>query len=115
METTSSASPANQFTYPAAMNVFGIVVDDRLASALIKLGLAALNRVNVDLVVFLCIPPHDIRDRTDWDDILDHIRIGNDKEKAYEVRLLQSPEELLDASLKMRVIRLPDDSVVMRI
>lgn len=109
MEQTTTLAAGHEFSYPSSAKVYGIVVDDRLGSPVIKIGLDALHQVDGDLLVFLCLAPHDIRTRTDWDDLVSHIRFRNGKERECEVRLVQSPEELLIASLNMRVLRLPVD------
>ncbi|TCS32611.1 hypothetical protein EDC30_12135 [Paucimonas lemoignei] len=101
-----------QYQYPESMQVYGIVVDDRLSNALIKLGLDALSQKKVDRLIFLCLDPHDIRERTDWTDIIAHIPATNGARPEYDVRIVQSPAELMHASLNMRVVRLPVDSVV---
>lgn len=112
MEQFSATEKERQYQYPETAQVYGVVVDDHLASAVIRVGLDALNRKQVDLVVFLCLAPHDIRSRTDWNDILSHIPLTENKQRQYDVRILQSPDELLYASLNMRVIRLPADTVI---
>ncbi|MDF3034962.1 MAG: hypothetical protein K0S28_236 [Paucimonas sp.] len=89
---------------------YGIVVDDRLDSALIKLGLDALSSRQVGKVVFFSLSPHDIRTRKDWPEIVRHIRSEADAEGHYEVRQVESPEELLEASLEMKLVRLPVDT-----
>lgn len=85
--------------------------DDRLSSALINVGLDALRQKKVDRLIFLCLDPHDIRTRMDWDDIAAHIPAIDNKRPDYEVRIVHSPQELLYASLNMRIVRLPDDTV----
>jgi hypothetical protein len=110
--TTDSSSPEQQFRYPEGMKVYGMIIDDRIPSALVRVGLNALSKVDADLLVFLCLETDDIRDRTDWEELASEIRFGNGKQGAYEVRLVNSHEELMVASLNMRVIRLPEYTVI---
>jgi hypothetical protein len=105
-------SPEQQFRYPEGMKVYGMIIDDRIPSALVRVGLNALSKVDADLLVFLCLETDDIRDRTDWEELASEIRFGNGKQGAYEVRLVNSHEQLMHASLNMRVIRLPEYTVI---
>jgi hypothetical protein len=112
METMERPQAFGQrFAYPEGAKVFGMVVDDHTSSAMVKLGLDALAKTDADLVVFLCPAPHDIRDRVDWGDIESRIRFAGGKRSAHEVQLVDSGIELMEASLRMRVMRLPDDYV----
>ena len=111
METSDATPGPSQFNYPDAMKVYGIIVDDRISSPLIRVGLRALHDIDADLVVFLCLATDDIRDRTDWDELVPEIRFRNGGSN-YEVRLVNKHEELMDASLNMRVIRLPEYTVI---
>lgn len=112
MEQFTAAEKERHYQYPEGAQVYGVVVDERLASPVINVGLEALHQKKVDRVVFLCLAPHDIRSRTDWDDILAHLPLAGDRQRQYDVRIVQTPDELLYASMNMRVIRLPDDTVV---
>lgn len=105
-----AAGPAN-YEYPEGMKVYGMVIDEKLDAPMIKLGLDVLSHRDADLLLFLCLAPHDIRERTDWEDIARHIRFGNNKEAKYEVRLVRSSQELLEASFNIHIIRLPTDYV----
>jgi hypothetical protein len=109
---TDSSSPEQRFRYPEGMKVYGMIIDDRIPSALVRVGLNALRKVDADLLVFLCLETDDIRDRTDWEELASEIRFGNGKQGAYEVRLVNSHEDLMYASLNMRVIRLPEYTVI---
>ncbi|MFL6718965.1 MAG: hypothetical protein ACJ8G3_21660 [Burkholderiaceae bacterium] len=109
---SSSGSPGQQFHYPEGMKVYGMIIDDRIPSALVRVGLNALSKVDADLLVFLCLETDDIRDRTDWEELASEVRFGNGKQGAYEVRLVNSHEDLMVASLNMRVIRLPEYTVI---
>jgi hypothetical protein len=109
---TDMDSLAQQFRYPEGMKVYGMIIDDRIPSALVRVGLNALRKVDADLLVFLCLETDDIRNRTDWEELAGEIRFGNGKQGAYEVRLVNSHEELMVASLNMRVIRLPEYTVI---
>lgn len=100
----------DRFSYPGKRNVVGMVVDGHTSSALVAFGLEALARTDADLLVFLCPAPDDIRQRVDWDDIVGRIRFANGN-PAYDVQLVHSGIELMQASLQMRVMRLPDDYV----
>jgi hypothetical protein len=111
MNTAGSTQDGELFHYPDTMKVYGMVVHDRIPGALVELGLRTLAKVDADLLVFLCLAPHDIRVRTDWEQLASQVRFANGKQGAYEVRVLNSPEELLYASLIMRVLRLPEDAV----
>lgn len=102
---------AERYAYPEGAKVIGMVVDGHTSGALVKLGLDALARTDADLLVFLCPAPHDIRERVDWSDIESHIRFSGGKKAAYEVQSVHSGIELMEASLRMRVMRLPDDYV----
>jgi hypothetical protein len=102
-------TPVSRFSYPVGHKVYGMVVDDHTSSAMVKLGLDAIARTDADLLVFLCIAPNDIRDRVDWPDIESRIRFAGGRRAAYDVQLVESGVELMEASLQMRVIRLPDD------
>lgn len=108
------ATPFEHYsTRNPAGRVFGIVVDDRLGSPVIRVGLDALAQCEADLLVFLCLPPHDIRQRTDWPDLERLIRSAGKEHLEYETRVVDSPAELLEASLHMRILRLPtDDSII---
>lgn len=110
--TTDSSNPEQQFRYPEGMKVYGMIIDDRIPSALVRVGLNALGKIDADLLVFLCLETDDIRDRIDWEELAGEIRFGNGKQGAYEVRLVNSHEELMVASLNMRVIRLPEYTVI---
>lgn len=121
METVNNTTDSNnsdngsleqQFRYPEGMKVYGMIIDDRIPSALVRVGLNALSKVDADLLVFLCLETDDIRDRTDWEELASEIRFGNGKQGAYEVRLVNSHEQLMHASLNMRVIRLPEYTVI---
>jgi hypothetical protein len=109
---TDIDSLEQQFRYPEGMKVYGMIIDDRIPSALVRVGLNALSKVDADLLVFLCLEADDIRNRTDWEELASEIRFGNGKQGAYEVRLVNSHEELMVASLNMRVIRLPEYTVI---
>jgi hypothetical protein len=111
METSDLTPGPSQFNYPESMKVYGIIVDDRISSALIRVGLRALHEVDADLLVFLCLATDDIRDRTDWEELVSEIRFRNGRSD-YEVRLVSKHEELMDASLNMRVIRLPEYTMI---
>lgn len=111
MAQLSATDLDRQFQYPQTMHVYGIIVDDRLSSALIKVGLNALRQRPVDRLIFLCLDPHDVRSRTDWDDILAHIPATDNRRPEIDIKIVRSPEELLYASLNMRIVRLPDDTV----
>ncbi len=100
------------FDYPEGMKVYGIIIDDRIPSALVRVGLNALSRVDADLLVFLCLATDDIRDRTDWEELAGEVRFANGRQGAYEVRLVNTHEDLMQASLKMRVLRLPEYTVI---
>lgn len=111
METSDLTPGPSQFNYPDTMKVYGMIIDDRISSALVRVGLRALHEVDADLLVFLCLATDDIRDRTDWDELISEIRFRNGCSD-YEVRLVSKHEELMDASLNMRVIRLPEYTVI---
>ena len=111
METSDASPGPSQFNYPDTMKVYGIIVDDRISSPLIKVGLRALHEIDADLLVFLCLETDDIRDRTDWEELVSEIRFRNGRSD-HEVRLVSKHEELMDASLNMRVIRLPEYTVI---
>jgi hypothetical protein len=111
METSDTTPGPSQFNYPDSMKVYGMIVDDRISSPLIRVGLRALHDVDADLLVFLCLATDDIRERTDWDELVSEIRFRNGRSD-YEVRLVSKHEELMDASLHMRVIRLPEYTVI---
>lgn len=102
---------AARFAYPQGAKVVGMVVDDHTSSAMVKLGLDALARTDADLLVFLCPGPSDIRDRVDWPDIESCIRFAGGRRAEYAVEGIESGIELMEASLRMRVMRLPDDYV----
>ena len=91
----NSGSLEQQFRYPEGMKVYGMIIDDRIPSALVRVGLNALSKVDADLLVFLCLETDDIRDRTDWEELASEIRFGNGKQGAYEVRLVNSHEQLV--------------------
>ncbi len=111
METSDTTPGPSQFNYPDSMKVYGVIVDDRISSPLIRVGLRALHEVDADLLVFLCLATDDIRDRTDWNELVSEIRFRNGRSD-YEVRLVGNHEELMDASLNMRVIRLPEYTLI---
>lgn len=101
---------ARHAPYPDASRVYGMVIDSRLADAMIRIGLDALRAVDGELLVFLCLAPHDIRSREEWPALEREIGFANGK-REYEVRMVTHPEELLAASLQFRVLRLPTDTV----
>lgn len=105
--TAPAAWPAS-----AGAEVYGMVVDDRLGSPVIRLGLDRLALHPAERLVFLCLPPHDIRERTDWAELQSHLRRPDGQPLDYEVRIMSSPAQLLDASLEMRILRLPTDDVI---
>ena len=111
METSESTPGPSQFNYPDGMKVYGMIIDDRIPNALVKVGLRALHEVDADLLVFLCLASDDIRDRTEWDELVPEIRFRNGRSD-YEVRLVSKHEELMDASLNMRVLRLPEYTLI---
>lgn len=111
IDTNESTPGPSQFNYPDAMKVFGMIIDDRISSPLVRVGLRALHEVDADLLVFLCLATDDIRDRTDWEELVSEIRFRNGGSD-HEVRLVSKHEELMDASLNMRVIRLPEYTVI---
>ncbi|SMP49176.1 hypothetical protein [Noviherbaspirillum suwonense] len=111
MDTNESTPGPSQFNYPESMKVYGMIIDDRISSPLVRVGLRALHEVDADLLVFLCLATDDIRDRTDWDELVPEIRFRNGRSD-YEVRLVSKHEELMDASLNMRIIRLPEYTVI---
>ena len=111
MDTSASTPGSSQFNYPDGMKVYGMIIDDRIASPLVRVGLRALHEVDADLLVFLCFATDDIRDRTDWEELVTEIRFRNGRSD-YEVRLVSKHEELMDASLNMRVLRLPEYTVI---
>jgi hypothetical protein len=111
METSDATPGPSQFNYPEGMKVYGMIIDDRIPNALVQVGLRALHEVDADLLVFLCLATDDIRDRTDWDELASSIRFRNGRND-YEVRLVSKHEELMDASLNMRVIRLPEYTLI---
>ncbi|MBK4738863.1 hypothetical protein [Noviherbaspirillum pedocola] len=112
METMESTmAHAQRFAYPEGAKVYGMVVDGHTSGALVRLGLDALARTDADLLVFLCPTPDDIRDRVDWSEIESRIRFAGGKRSAYDVQMVGSGIELMEASLRMRVMRLPDDYV----
>jgi|GEM_PF-6232184 len=113
MERTQPTTAQQTRAVPALAEVYGIVVSDELSTPVIKVGLDALRRKDVDTVIFLCMAPHDIRTRTDWPAILAHLEsLGSDVR--HEVRIVGSPADLLEASLDIRVLRLPDDRMYSR-
>jgi hypothetical protein len=112
MDPVNSTSPENQFRYPEGMKVYAMVIDDRVPNPLIRVGLNALRKVDVDRLVFLCLASDDIRDRTDWEELIPDINNALGKQDAYEVRLVNSHEELMYASLHMRIIHLPESNAV---
>ena len=111
MDTNESTPGPSQFNYPESMKVYGMIIDDRISSPLVRVGLRALHEVDADLLVFLCLATDEIRDRTDWDELVPEIRFRNGRSD-YEVRLVSKHEELMDASLNMRIIRLPEYTVI---
>jgi hypothetical protein len=111
MDTSESTPGPSQFNYPDGMKVYGMIIDDRIPNALVRVGLRALHDVDADLLVFLCLATDDIRDRTEWDELVPEIRFNNGRSD-YEVRLVSKHEELMDASLNMRVLRLPEYTLI---
>ena len=111
METSDTMPGPTLFDYPDSLKVYGMIIDDRISSPLVRVGLRALHEVDADLLVFLCLATDDIRDRTDWEELASEIRFRNGRGD-YEVRLVNKHEELMDASLQMRVIRLPEYTVI---
>ena len=112
MQTTDTTPPDQQFRYPENMKVYAMVIDDRIPDPLIRVGLNALRLVDVDRLVFLCLASDDIRNRVAWDELL--VDVGNTigKQDACEVRLVTSHDELMYASLHMRIIHLPESNAV---
>ena len=111
METSDTMPGPTLFDYPEGMKVYGMIIDDRISNALIEVGLRALHEIDADLLVFLCLATDDIRNRTDWEELVSGIRFRNGRSD-YEVRLVSKHEELMDASLQMRIIRLPEYTVI---
>ena len=61
MDTNESTPGPSQFNYPESMKVYGMIIDDRISSPLVRVGLRALHEVDADLLVFLCLATDDIR------------------------------------------------------
>jgi hypothetical protein len=112
MDTANANSPDHQFRYPDGMKVHAMVIDDRIPDALIRVGLNALRLVDVDRLVFLCLASDDIRDRVGWEALAADIGNVLGKADACEVRLVNSHEELMYASLHMRIVHLPESNAV---
>ena len=105
-------APDRQFRYPEGMKVYAMVIDDRVPSALIRVGLHALRLVRVDRLVLLCLASDDIRNRVDWDELTGNIASALGRQDAWEVRLVNSHEELMYASLHMHIVHLPASNAV---
>ena len=112
METANQASPDLSFRYPDGMRVYAMVIDDRVPSALIRVGLNAMRLVRADRLVLLCLASDDIRNRTDWEELAADIATALGGQDACEVRLVNSHEELMYASLHMHIIHLPESNAV---
>ena len=112
METVNQATPDQPFRYPDGMRVYAMVIDDRVPSALIRVGLNALRLVRVDRLVLLCLASDDIRDRTDWDELAADIATTLGRQDACEVRLVNSHQDLMYASLHMHILHLPESNAV---
>jgi len=106
MDAALSPSPA-QFDYPDAAQVYAMIVDDDAPNELIRLGLDALRGRRVDRLVFLCIAD-DIRNRIGWEELerlLGNGLLGN--AVPYDIYIIRTRQELFQASLNMRIIHLP--------
>ena len=112
MDQVPASSPDRQFRYPDGLRVHAMIIDDRVPSALIRVGLNALRLVEVDRLVLLCLASDDIRDRTDWEELAADIGNALGRADACEVRLVNTHEELMYASLHMRIMHLPEANAV---
>jgi hypothetical protein len=112
MQTTNANPPDQQFRYPEGMKVYAMVIDDRVPDPLIRVGLNALRLVDVDRLVFLCLASDDIRNRVAWEELAADVGSAIGKQDACEVRLVNSHEELMYASLHMRIVHLPESNAV---
>lgn len=112
METANATPPDRQFRYPEGMKVYAMVIDDRVPDPLIRVGLNALRLVDADRLVFLCLASDDIRNRVDWHGLAAEVADAVGKPEACEVRLVNTHEELMYASLHMHIIHLPESNAV---
>jgi hypothetical protein len=112
MDPVTSTSPDEPFRVPEGLKVYAMIIDDRVPSPLIRVGLNALRMVEVDRLVLLCLASDDIRNRTDWEELTRDINDALGRQGACEVRLVNSHEELMYASLHMRIIHLPESNAV---
>jgi hypothetical protein len=106
----NAVDSAQLFQYPETMRVYGIIVNSDASNALIKVALERLHTVGGDMLVFLCFEDDDVRRRVGWEDLQSNIRFRNGT-RNYEVKLLRTPEQLFDASLRMRIVHLPNNKV----